>query len=530
MGSSKMLLTAFFVFYGSGTAYGINCVCFPSELCNGNTTCITGGQCYSDLRLKKDGTVEREDYCISRERLAGSAGAAFWQMRCNNHKPKTQPYFTWYKRCCKTEMCNAADFSFPPETPVTTTTTVKPSAANNQSTFPGDGHRNPSNIYLIAGVASIGSLFLLGTVFWMILTNRRRRVKLQLAARKSESDRLLENPLRGSDQSALNAIANDQLAFSGSGSGLPLLSQRTVARQINLTMTVGKGRYGEVWLGYWHGEKVAVKIFDSRDDKSWMRETEIYNTTMLRHDNLLGFIAADNKDTGLLTQLWLITDYHEKGSLFDYLTQSTLDLPDLLRMTYSIANGLAHLHMEIVGTQGKPAIAHRDLKSKNILVKRNGQCVVADLGLAVRFDSHTGLVDIPVNDKVGTNRYLSPEVLDDTINIKNFESFKAADLYALGLVYWEMTRRCNVVAPAEDYQLPYFDLLPGDPSLEEVKAVVCDQHQRPTFPPHWQNHESLQLVSRIMRECWYDRPMARLTALRVKKSLGGLLEQHDVKL
>ena len=76
----------------------------------------------------------------------------------------------------------------------------------------------------------------------------------------------------------------------------------------------------------------------------------------------VGFIAADNKDTGLLTQLWLITDYHEKGSLFDYLTQTTLDLPDLLRMTYSIANGLAHLHMEIVGTQGKPAIAHRDLK------------------------------------------------------------------------------------------------------------------------------------------------------------------------
>jgi len=30
---------------------------------------------------------------------------------------------------------------------------------------------------------------------------------------------------------------------------------------------------------------------------------------------------------------------------------------------------------------GKPAIAHRDLKSKNILVKRNGStCCVADLG------------------------------------------------------------------------------------------------------------------------------------------------------
>ncbi len=41
----------------------------------------------------------------------------------------------------------------------------------------------------------------------------------------------------------------------------------------------------------------------------------------------------------------------------------------LLQMCLSIASGLAHLHMEIEGTHGKPAIAHRDLKSKNILVK-----------------------------------------------------------------------------------------------------------------------------------------------------------------
>ena len=41
----------------------------------------------------------------------------------------------------------------------------------------------------------------------------------------------------------------------------------------------------------------------------------------------------------------------------------------MLKMAQSIATGLAHLHMEILGTQGKPAIAHRDLKSKNILVR-----------------------------------------------------------------------------------------------------------------------------------------------------------------
>jgi hypothetical protein len=54
-------------------------------------------------------------------------------------------------------------------------------------------------------------------------------------------------------------------------------------------------RFGEVWRGEWRGENVAVKIFSSIDERSWVREVEIYQTSMLRHDNILGFIAADNK-------------------------------------------------------------------------------------------------------------------------------------------------------------------------------------------------------------------------------------------
>lgn len=78
-------------------------------------------------------------------------------------------------------------------------------------------------------------------------------------------------------------------------SGLPLLVQRSIARQVQLIEEVGKGRYGEVWRGRWRGENVAVKIFSSREERSWFREAEIYQTVMLRHENILGFIAADNK-------------------------------------------------------------------------------------------------------------------------------------------------------------------------------------------------------------------------------------------
>lgn len=80
--------------------------------------------------------------------------------------------------------------------------------------------------------------------------------------------------------------------------GLPLLVQRTIARTIVLQESIGKGRFGEVWRGKWRGEDVAVKIFSSRDERSWFREAEIYQTIMLRHDNILGFIAADNKGNG----------------------------------------------------------------------------------------------------------------------------------------------------------------------------------------------------------------------------------------
>ncbi|KAM6183296.1 TGF-beta receptor type-1 isoform 5-T5 [Erethizon dorsatum] len=312
--------------------------------------------------------------------------------------------------------------------------------------------------------------------------------------------------------------------------GLPLLVQRTIARTIVLQESIGKGRFGEVWRGKWRGEEVAVKIFSSREERSWFREAEIYQTVMLRHENILGFIAADNKDNGTWTQLWLVSDYHEHGSLFDYLNRYTVTVEGMIKLALSTASGLAHLHMEIVGTQGKPAIAHRDLKSKNILVKKNGTCCIADLGLAVRHDSATDTIDIAPNHRVGTKRYMAPEVLDDSINMKHFESFKRADIYAMGLVFWEVARRCSIGGIHEDYQLPYYDLVPSDPSVEEMRKVVCEQKLRPNIPNRWQSCEALRVMAKIMRECWYANGAARLTALRIKKTLSQLSQQEGIKM
>ena len=81
----------------------------------------------------------------------------------------------------------------------------------------------------------------------------------------------------------------------------------------------------------------------------------------------------------------LITAYHELGSLYDYLKANTLDHATTLKMALSFVSGLSHLHNDFSATKGKPGIAHRDIKTKNILVKRNRECCIADFGLAVKY-------------------------------------------------------------------------------------------------------------------------------------------------
>ncbi|KAG7313207.1 TGF-beta receptor type-1 [Plutella xylostella] len=319
-----------------------------------------------------------------------------------------------------------------------------------------------------------------------------------------------------------------ELTTSGSGSGLPLLVQRSIARQIQLADIIGKGRFGEVWRGRWRGENVAVKIFSSREECSWFREAEIYQTVMLRHENILGFIAADNKDNGTWTQLWLITDYHENGSLFDFLTARTIDTNTLIKMALSIATGLAHLHMDIVGTKGKPAIAHRDLKSKNILVKSNLSCVIGDLGLAVRHNVAADAVDVPSTNRVGTKRYMAPEVLDETMDTRQFDPYKRSDVYSFGLVLWETARRCGALP--DEYQPPYYDCVPSDPALEDMRRAVCVERRRPNVPNRWHSDPVLSAISKVMKECWYQNPAARLTALRIKKTLANIAEGEQVVL
>ncbi|XP_015265049.1 PREDICTED: serine/threonine-protein kinase receptor R3-like [Gekko japonicus] len=467
----------------------LSCICEEHQCAN--KTC-SGKACFASKHLEQ-GTIITRKGCIDPNSL-------------NCRGDITENFGT---KCCSSELCNMnldlqlAEEGQPEET---------------------QSHQKLLLLILVPLFGTLILALLVGLFVWKVVQSRRRQMLLKSDEWRDMEDSILKASVTG--DSTLEGWMNDDCT-TGSGSGLPFLVQRTVARQITLVECVGKGRYGEVWRGSWHGENVAVKIFSSRDEQSWFRETEIYNTVLLRHDNILGFIASDMTSRNSSTQLWLITHYHEHGSLYDYLQCTTLDVETCLRLASSIICGLVHLHVEIFGTQGKPAIAHRDLKSRNILVKKNRQCCIADLGLAVMHSQSNDYLDIGNNPRVGTKRYMAPEVVDEQIRMDCFESFKQTDIWAYGLVLWEIARRTVVNGIVEDYRPPFFDLVPIDPSFEEMKKVICVDQQTPTIPNRLYSDPTLSALAKIMKECWYQSPSARLTALRIKKTLKKLSDSFD---
>ncbi|KAK0041699.1 bone morphogenetic protein receptor type-1B [Biomphalaria pfeifferi] len=479
----------------------LECFCHPCKDSDTNGTCVVaaGGACFASKSLNP--FTEHEDLEITTWGCLSPHDETILQC------PSLGPTDREVSRCCyDRDRCNEhlnLTLLEPTPAPTSDIATTNP--------------RRPDSVTHIALLVTLPFclIILVLSITFFYFKHRRQGLKSKQLHIDPEQEDFIP------PGHSLHKLIDES---SGSGSGLPLIVQRTIAKQITLVRRIGKGRFGEVWKGKWRGENVAVKIFFTTEERSWFRETEMYQTELLRHDNILGFIAADIKGTGSWTQLYLITDYHENGSLYDYLQAHALDTSEMLYLAHSAACGITHLHVEIFGTKGKMAIAHRDIKSKNILVRKNGTCCIADLGLAVRYVSETNEVDIASNTRCGTIRYMAPEVLEETLNKNHFDSYKEADMYSFGLVLWEIARRCVVGGIVHDAQLPYYEYVPQDPSIEDMRKIVCIEKIRPTLPQQWETDQYLKVMSRLMSECWNPSPAARLTCLRIKKTLGKMVE------
>ena len=200
-----------------------------------------------------------------------------------------------------------------------------------------------------------------------------------------------------------------------------------------------------------------------------------------------------------------------------------------------MARGLDYLHEEY--TNGKPAIAHRDFKSKNILIKSDLTPCLADFGLALVFERGQPIGD--TYPQVGTRRYMAPEVLEGAI-IFSRDQFFRIDMYAFGLVLWELISRCATLwhtvndaivdqthntdmydkcntssesSFVEDFRLP-FEIESGvsNPSLDQMQDLVINLRLRPQFREGWNQHLGMTKMIRTTRECWDQDSEARISA------------------
>ncbi|GMT24928.1 hypothetical protein PFISCL1PPCAC_16225, partial [Pristionchus fissidentatus] len=328
----------------------------------------------------------------------------------------------------------------------------------------------------------------------------------------------------------------------GTGHGGDFMTQRTLSSFIRLSQPLGQGKFGRVFLGEWRGgEKLAVKKFDNMLIDSFEQEVEILMSGMMSNSNILRWIGKDTVSAGQSTEFWIMSEYHPNGSLFDYMDKHSLSQQTFLIMMRGIANGISFLHSEISaneGTTGKKGVAHRDLKTKNILVKSDLTCVIADFGMAVMNDAVNGVKLPPGTKKSGTVRYNSPEVLLDQLTHQtDFEHYRSSDMYSFALIMWECARRTHAVfgktamdENSMDDSLAYYNDVPREPSVADMREAVCDKGLRPAIDEMWNKNPVFFEMARIMRECWSVNSTARLTALNVKITIDRLSSQLNLNL
>uniref|UniRef100_A0A8C7KZ08 Serine/threonine-protein kinase receptor n=1 Tax=Oncorhynchus kisutch TaxID=8019 RepID=A0A8C7KZ08_ONCKI len=284
-------------------------------------------------------------------------------------------------------------------------------------------------------------------------------------------------------------------------------------KPLQLLEVKARGRFGCVWKAQLMSEYVAVKVFPVRDKQSWQNERDIFLTPGMRHENLLRYIAAEKHGSNMETELWLIMEFHERGSLTDHLMDRTVTWSEMCHIAETMSRGLAYLHEDTAINKGegpKPTIAHRDFKSKNVMLRRDLTAVIGDFGLAVRFEP--GKPPGDTHGQVGTWRYMAPEVLEGAINFQR-DSFLRIDMYAMGLVLWELVSRCIATdGTVGEFMLPFEEEIGQHTSLQELQDVVVHKKMRPVFKDTWLKHPGLSQLCETIEECWDHDAEARLSA------------------
>ncbi|CEF65875.1 Punt [Strongyloides ratti] len=316
----------------------------------------------------------------------------------------------------------------------------------------------------------------------------------------------------------------------------PLLVEKEKPRsnhkQIDIIEILARGRFGEVYKGIYNGQIVAVKTFNQENAASWIKERDIFTNEFVKeHDSIVKYLGMDYIKTENCVSYRILLQYHEKGSLNNYLHNHKLTFYVATKMMMSIINGICYLHGEINGgDDSKPTIIHNDIKSKNILVKDDLSCCISDFGLSTTCLNGRMPSD-EVLQQVGTKRYMAPEILEGATEFSAF-AFLQVDIYGAALVLWEILSRTFIpemesLSNIPKYILPYEDKVGMNPTIGEMRNLVVMKKIRPEFNEYiFKNTLSTKIVS-IIEDMWDSEPHARISAGCAKSRMTAIYEQFS---
>ncbi|KAF4741562.1 hypothetical protein FOZ63_030525, partial [Perkinsus olseni] len=204
----------------------------------------------------------------------------------------------------------------------------------------------------------------------------------------------------------------------------PYEELRRATNNFSQDNVLGTGTYGCVYRGQLKdGTEVAVKVLQAPKESGFKEEVKVLSK--FRHANLvilMGF-ARNGHERCLVYEL--LSGGDVSGRLQPSSGPPSFNWYQRLSVALDAALGLSHLH------NATPRVFHRDIKTQNILLDRNGSAKVADFGLACLAE-HRSLGHFKVQQCSGTIGYADPAYINTSVVTEKTE------VYSFGMVLIEL--------------------------------------------------------------------------------------------
>ena len=214
------------------------------------------------------------------------------------------------------------------------------------------------------------------------------------------------------------------------------MSDFNMLTNFELQTLIGSGSFGNVYKAKWNNQPVAVKrlhdrLFNWHDPRGIVEkfQDECRILQRLKHKNvvqLVDFFISHSSPPMIITEL-LECDL---GKYIAQCQQNKIPFPETVSIMLDVAEGLVYLHYEC-----NPSIVHRDLASKNVLLTKEKQAKIADLGLAKYFSREQRMFASPVP---GTPAYAAPETYSTSPALSKAEYDVKVDIFSFGVMLMEV--------------------------------------------------------------------------------------------